>query len=138
MAAEEEFNRQEQLRLEAERRKDSLLKGTPMPGSVEEFLTLFRSKLNENPLLEEYIRREHAEAQASLMRIEQFYERKLKMHQDVIQEQNNVLDSLFSKLQEIEDNFNLFAQQSLELQKSRLDRVSKSLDVLDKVILQDY
>ena len=109
-----------------------------MPGSVEEFLSLFRSKLNENPLLEEYIRREHAEAKASLTRIEEFYERKLKAHQDIVQEQNSVLDSLFSILQELQDNFNLFAQQSLELQKSRLDRVSKSLDVLDRVIVQDY
>jgi hypothetical protein len=137
MVTEEEFNRQEQQRLEAERRKEALLKGTPMPGSVEEFLVLFRSKLNENPLLEEYISREHADAKASLTRIEEFYERKLKEHQDIVQEQNSVLDSLFSKLQELQDNFNLFAQQSLELQKSRFDRVNKSLDILDRVILQE-
>jgi len=117
--SEEEFKQQEQKRLKLESIKQSLKSQplsskTPIPSSVEEFLQVFQSKLSESPLLQEYIRREHAENKLTIETLRRHYAEKLE-------EQEADIASLRAELAELRDNFNIFASKLLKQGEERLE-----------------
>lgn len=115
-----------------EQRKQSFKLGTPMPDSVEEFLGLFQKNLSENPMLQEFIRREHLENHGFLELLQRQFDRR-------VSEQNLVVDNLKMEVadlrrdvKEIMDNFNLYAAAEQRSREQHRERVRATLERIDK------
>ena len=128
---EEQFLKAEEERLRVERQKIAAIKGTPMPGSVEEFLRLFEGALSKDPLLKEYITREHAENRGIIETLQRYYERRLQDQESMISKQAGEIAELKREFLEYRDNFNLYANEMLNLQRAHNQRIKESLDKLD-------
>jgi uncharacterized coiled-coil protein SlyX len=127
----EEFNKQESLRLESEQRKRAIKQGTPVPGTVEEFLGLFQKNLQETPLLFEFITREHSENHATIELMERQYERRISEQNNVIGNLEGEIVSLHNSIKELSDNFNLAMNQLLDSQQAHKARVEATCRLIE-------
>jgi len=122
------FEAQEQIRKETESKKKALQQGAPLPGSIEEFLIKFKKQISESPILKEFITREHSQFKEIIESISKLYN---QISEDNAFGVEAKLVDLTAAIGRFEDNFNLFANQLLELEKEKNRRIIKTLDVLD-------
>lgn len=131
---ETEFEKQEHLRNLTERRKEASKTGTPMPGSVEEFIDIILPHLSESKLLREYVRREHAENKSNLESMRRYYERRLEEQDLAIDGLKAEVATLRLDFTEFKDNFNLFTSKLLAQSETRLKLVQKAVSAIDDAI----
>ena len=127
----EEFSRQEEERVLSERRKEARLKGLPMPGSPEELLSQLQNKLNENPILREFLIRIINALNEKFTLQERWYERRWVEQENIIQELISLVQEEISLTKEQRDNFNIFASKLLAQSEERLVLVRRAVATLE-------
>jgi hypothetical protein len=123
---EEQFRAQEEKRLTLEKQKQSLFAGTPIPGTVEELLNLYQA-----PVLLEFLSRTHSENHEYVNRLERLYERRFVEWQQKFEEQLKFLEE---KVKEQQDNFNLYVSKSLDEQRLKRERLTKTCELIEREI----
>ena len=129
--SEEQFQVQEQARLRVEERKQALREGKPLTGTVDEFLQVFKEKLQEDPLLLKYITREHAENKEFIELLQRQYERRLSEQTNIISGLEQEIASLRGDMNEFKDNFNLALNKLLVLQQAHKERVDATCRLIE-------
>ena len=130
--SEADFQRQETLRVDAERRKTAAQQGTPLPDTVEEFIAVILPQLHVAPAVQEYIRREHATHQATVARHERLYARRLREQDAAIDAVKAEVEQLRRDVAEWVDNFNVFASRVLAFNEARLAVLQRAADTLEQ------
>ena len=122
--AEEEFERSEVLRRQLEQRKAEVQQGK------DRIIEFIRENWGDNPVMREY-----------LSLVADRVNKSLKQVQSEVLEQDLALDALkktmdqfSSRLTELQDSLNLFANQSLRKQEEHNARVKRTCDVIDREI----
>ena len=129
---EEDFLLAEQQRRDAERKVLAVKAGAPQPGSLEEFMRGIQAELDANVVLKEFIvRANHDVAEA----VKQFFmlplQQQLKEQAGSMGQVAAELSSLTYKMNELNDNFNVFASKLLSLNVQRLELVRHAVAVLE-------
>jgi archaellum component FlaC len=134
LSREESFTEQEQRRLEAEKRVNEFKRGAPLSGSLEEFMDKFKSDLEANPLLKEFMTRSYAEVKDVVEALRRFI-----MEQET--EQNSGIEQLTSEVaglrqdvRELNDNFNLFMSKLLDQNTERLQLVRQAVANINRAL----
>jgi uncharacterized coiled-coil protein SlyX len=129
--SEAEFQAQEALRLKLEEKKTAVRQSTPLPGTVEEFIAVILPRLNDAPVLQEYIQREHLQNKATVELLERHYERKLREQDLAIDGLEAEVAQLRGDVTELKDNFNVFASKMLKYSEERVAAVKRAAAKLE-------